>query len=85
MTEPITHPPRLLRWVAGFARWALGLLLALWLLLALAWGLLHGLIVPRVDEFRPQLEAYAARALGVPVRIGALHARTEVLVPSFEL
>ena len=85
MTEPITHPPRLLRWVAGFARWSLGLLLALWLLLALAWGLLHGLIVPRVDEFRPQLEAYAARALGVPVRIGALHARTEVLVPSFEL
>ena len=85
MTEPITHPPRLLRWVAGFARWSLGLLLALWLLLALAWGLLHGLIVPRVDEFRPQLETYAARALGVPVRIGALHARTEVLVPSFEL
>ena len=36
MTEPITHPPRLLRWVAGFARWALGLLLTLWLLLTLA-------------------------------------------------
>ncbi|MFN3377269.1 MAG: YhdP family protein, partial [Burkholderiaceae bacterium] len=42
-------------------------------------------IVPRIGEFRPQLEAQATRALGVPVRVGHLSARTEGLIPSFEL
>lgn len=71
--------------MAGFARWSLTLLLALWLLLAAAWGVLHGWIVPRIGDFRPQLEAQAGRALGVPVRIGKITARTEGLVPSVEL
>jgi uncharacterized protein (TIGR02099 family) len=85
MTEPTPNPSRLLRWVAGFARWSLGLLLAMWLLLTVAWGVLHGWIVPRIGDFRPQLEAQAARVLGVPVRVGTLSARTEGLVPSIEL
>ncbi len=85
MIDPTTHPSRLLKIVAGFARWSLGLLLAFWLLLAIAWGALHGWIVPRIGDFRPQLEAHAARALGVPVQIGAIQARTEGLVPSIEL
>jgi uncharacterized protein (TIGR02099 family) len=85
MNEPLPNPSRLLKWMAIFARWSLGLLLAMWLLLAVVWGGLHGWIVPRISEYRPQLETLAARALGVPVRIGALSARTEGLVPSFEI
>ena len=85
MIDPSTHPTRLLRFMAGLARWSLGLLLAFWLLLTIAWGALHGWIVPRIGDFRPQLEAQAARALGVPVQIGALAARTEGLIPSVEL
>ena len=85
MIDPLNRPTRLLRFVAGFARWSLGCLLALWLLLAVAWGALHGWIVPRIGEFRPQLEAQAARALGVPVRIGSITARSEGLIPSIEL
>ncbi|RQO82635.1 YhdP family protein [Acidovorax sp. FJL06] len=85
MIDPTTHPSRLLKIVAGFARWSLGLLLAFWLLLTIAWGALHGWIVPRIGDFRPQLEAHAARALGVPVQIGAIEARTTGLVPSIEL
>lgn len=85
MIDPTPHPSRLLKTVAGFARWSLGLLLAFWLLLTIAWGALHGWIVPRIGEFRPQLEAHAARALGVPVRIGAISARSEGLIPSVEL
>ena len=76
MTESTPRPTRLLKIVAGFARWSLGLMLALWLLLAIAWGALHGWIVPRIGEFRPQLQAQAARVLGVPVQIGAIVART---------
>jgi len=85
MIAPTTHPTRLLKFMAGLARWSLGLLLAFWLLLTIAWGALHGWIVPRIGEFRPQLEAHAARALGVPVKIGAISAKTEGLIPSIEL
>ena len=85
MIDPLNRPTRLLRFVAGFARWSLGCLLVLWLLLAVGWGALHGWIVPRIGEFRPQLEAQAARALGVPVRIGSITARSEGLIPSVEL
>ena len=85
MTESTPRPTRLLKIVAGFARWSLGLMLALWLLLAMAWGALHGWIVPRIGEFRPQIEAQATRALGVAVRIGEISARSEGLIPSIEL
>ena len=85
MTEPSSHPSRLLRLVAGCARWGLGLLLALWLLLAAAWGGLHGWIVPRIGDYRPLLEAQAGRALGIPVRIAAISARSEGLIPTVEL
>lgn len=85
MIDPITHPTRLLKIVAGLARWSLGLLLAFWLLLTIAWGALHGWIVPRIGDFRPQIEAHAARALGVPVQISAISAHTEGLIPSIEL
>ncbi len=71
--------------MAGIARWSLGLLLAFWLLLATVWGVLHGFIVPRISEYRPQLETLAARTLGIPVRIGALTARSEGLMPVIEL
>ena len=86
MIDPTTPPPsRLLKTVAGLARWSLRLLLAFWLLLAIIWGVLHGAIVPRIGDFRPQLEAYAARTLGVAVRIGAVAAATEGLVLSIGL
>lgn len=70
---------------SAMAKGALWLLLAFWLALALAWGALHGWIVPRIGELRPDLEIEAGRVLGVPVRIGAITARSEGLIPSFEL
>lgn len=82
---PTEHPSRLLKTVAGLARWSLGLLLAFWLLLAIAWGALHFWIVPRIEDFRPQLQTHAAQALGVPVEIGGIVARTEGLIPTMEL
>jgi uncharacterized protein (TIGR02099 family) len=79
------HPSRPLRALAFAVKWLLGLLLAGWLVLALAWGALHGWIVPRIGELRPALETEASRVLGVPVRIGSITARSEGLIPSFEL
>ncbi|WP_210543392.1 YhdP family protein [Rhodoferax sp. PAMC 29310] len=82
-TTPLPSP--LLKTGAILARWALSLVLAGWLVFGLAWGALHWLIVPRIGEFRPQLEAHASRVLGVPVRIGAIQAHSTGLIPSFEL
>lgn len=85
MNATPTHPSRSLRLFAAAVKWSLWLLLAAALLLSLAWGALHGWIVPRIGQWRPALETRATQVLGVPVRIGAITARSEGLVPSFEL
>ncbi len=85
MTDLPPSPSGPLRAISTLAKWSLWLLLAAWLVLALAWGALHGWIVPRIGELRPDIEIEASRVLGVPVRIGGITARTEGLVPSFEL
>ncbi len=78
-------PSSLLKTWTTLTRWALGLVLAAWVVFGLAWGALHGLIVPRIAEFRPQLEAHLSQVLGVPVRIGALAAHSTGLIPAVEL
>ena len=67
-----------MRWVVRGA----GALLAL---IVLAWAVLHWVIVPRIDEFRPRLERLASRAIAAPVRIGAIEADSNGLVPSVSL
>jgi uncharacterized protein (TIGR02099 family) len=54
-------------------------------LFALAWLAIYGLIVPRIGELRPELENRLSAALGVPVKIGAIEARVQGLMPSFEM
>lgn len=85
MKQPLQSPSRLLKASAAAARWSLWLLLAAWLAFTVAWGALHGWIVPRIGEFRPRLEVEVSRALGVPVRIGGITAQSMGLIPSFEL
>ncbi len=60
-------------------------LVVIWLLLIMVWSGLHFLIVPRIAEFRPLLEQQASRALGVKVKVGAVAALSNGLIPSFEL
>lgn len=67
------------------ARWSLWLTVTAWLLCGATWGALHWLIVPRIGEFRPLLEARATQVLRVPVRIGAIVAHSTGLIPSFEI
>lgn len=79
------RPSLLLKILAIAARGSLWLLLGAWLVMISAWGALHLFIVPRIDELRPQLETRASQILGVTVRIGAIQARPDGLIPSFEL
>ena len=82
---PPVAASRLLRWgsVAAAALWWLCVVAAI--LFALAWAVLHGVIVPRIDELRPALENRLTQSLGAPVRIGSITAQSNALAPAFEL
>lgn len=54
-----------LRWLAAALLFLCSLVVAAWLILQ--WG-----ILPRIEHWRPVLEARASEALGVPVRIGVI-------------
>lgn len=75
----------MLRLAAGSARALLWLLLTSWCLVALSWGLLHWVIVPRIENWKPELEQAATRALGLRVEIGALQAESASLLPRLTL
>jgi len=74
------HP--VLRWMW---RIAFGMLLGGWSLLLIAWLTLHWGILPRIEQWRPQIEARASQVLGVPVSIGAIHVRSGGWMPALEL
>lgn len=80
-----TLPHRLVKASATVSRWLLWPMVVFWLVLLIVWGGLHGWIVPRISDWRPLLEQEASRVLGVPVRIGALTARSQGLLPTFEM
>lgn len=85
MNQVTTSSLTFWRITASLSRLLLWLAMAAWGLFAVAWIVLHGLIVPRIGDYRPQLEIEASKALGVPVRIGAVTATSNGLIPSFEL
>ncbi|MDH0863604.1 YhdP family protein [Mitsuaria sp. GD03876] len=73
------------RWWARCALW-LGLTsLGLFSLLIAAWLALHWAILPHIDDWRPQLEKQATQALGVPVKIGAISAKSSGWIPTLDL
>ena len=69
--------------VAWRLSWAL--LLLAWSLLLLAWLTLHWFILPRLDDWRPELAAQASRALGHPVQIGRIAVQSAGWIPAFTL
>ena len=89
MNVTASPPSRWLKCTAVVARWSLGLVAAAWLLFVLVVFVLHGWIVPRIGEYRGAVEAQATRAIGVPVRIGAISAQSQgwrgIFFPTIEL
>ena len=77
--------PRLRLMLSRLLQAAGWLLLVLGLVIGLAWGALHFWIVPRISDFRPDLERLAQQTLGVPVKIGQISAESTGWAPSFEL
>lgn len=85
MIDLSLNPSRPLRIFACIARWALGVVLAFWLVIAAVWGTLHGFIVPRIGEWRAEVEHIASQALGMPVQIEAISARSSGFFPTVHL
>ncbi|OGB17288.1 MAG: TIGR02099 family protein [Burkholderiales bacterium RIFCSPHIGHO2_12_FULL_67_38] len=96
--SPVRAPfTRSLKTLSVATRLLLWLVLAVWGLFALTLGVLHLWIVPRIGEWRPDLERWASSTVGVPVRVGAIRAEAgsaghdwlpdfvPALVPTFEL
>ena len=93
---PVALTSRTHKTYSVFTRLLLWMVLAAWTVFALTWGALHLWIVPRIGEWRPDLERWASAAVGVPVTVGALRAEAQGtasadagflfrLVPAFEL
>ena len=66
---PVAPPSRAWTWVK---RGLLGLLLLLISMLLMAWMALQWVVLPRMDSWRPLIEARVSRALGLDVRIAAI-------------
>ena len=73
------------RWYVSLSRWLWWLAISFWAVMLLATVALHWLIVPRIIDWQPEIEAMASRAWGVKVSIGRLQAESDGWVPSFVL
>jgi len=54
-------------------------------LLVLAWLTLQWGILPHIEDWRPEIERQASRAVGVPVRIGHIGVRSSSWIPAVDL
>jgi uncharacterized protein (TIGR02099 family) len=90
---PVAPATRTIKTLSVAARLLLWAVLTAWGLFALSWGALHGIIVPRISEWRPELQRWASASVGVPVTLGDIRAESRrseggflpSLVPSIEL
>ncbi len=89
----IAPAPRTLKTLSVAARLCLWLVFVAWGLFVLTWAALNWWIVPRIGEWRPELERWASHVVGTPVRVGEIRADSTAggqrflpsLMPSFEL
>lgn len=63
----------------------LALLLMSCALVLIAAGVLHGWVVPHMDDLRPRIETYLTEQIGHHVRIGHITAESSGVLPSFDL
>lgn len=76
---------RTTHWGRWLTRALVGMLLTAWSLALIAWLTLHWGILPRLDDWRPQIERRVGDAIGVPMSIGAIRVRSGGWIPAFEL
>ena len=75
LSQLLNTASRLIAWLMLVAGFVLGM----------GWATLHFWIVPRIEDFRPQLEKLATQSMGVPVQMGQLVAVSSGWMPTFEI
>jgi uncharacterized protein (TIGR02099 family) len=78
-------PTRWVAWYDRLAAWLFWGVIAAWVLMLALWWVLHGIIVPRIDEFRPWLQERATQAMGLRVELGPLSGQTRGMVTQLQL
>ena len=84
MDHPNAPPSKPLVWAARCLKALLWLAVSGWVLFGATLGVVHGIIVPRIGNWRADLETLATKAVGIPVRIGEIRAHSKGLIPLFE-
>lgn len=83
------HCSRATRWPLRLCwqvlRWLLLILALVWGLAVVAWAVLHWVILPHANDWRPWLEKEASKALGVELRIGRITVESGGWMPRMEL
>ncbi len=86
--EPVVSRLRFMPWRRGLQlAWKAAVYsgLSLLCLLVLAWLTLQWGILPHIEDWRPEIERHASRAVGVPVRIGRISVRSSGWIPVLDL
>jgi uncharacterized protein (TIGR02099 family) len=86
--DPVVRRLRLMPWRRGLQlAWKAVVYagLSLLCLLVLAWLTLQWGILPHIEDWRPEIEHQASRAVGVPVRIGHIGVRSSSWIPAVDL
>lgn len=85
MNPQATSPSRSLKLLSLLSRLILGVVVVLWLIVAIAGALLHFWIVPRIGDYRGAIESEATSLIGSKVTIGDIRAYSTGILPSFEI
>jgi uncharacterized protein (TIGR02099 family) len=85
MNPQAPSPSRSLKLLSLLSRLVLGVVVVLWIIVAVAGALLHFWIVPRIGDYREAIETQATTLLGSEVTLGEVRAYSSGLLPSFEL
>lgn len=86
--DPVVRRLRFMPWRRGLQlAWKTGVYagLSVLCLLLLAWLTLQWGILPHIEDWRPEIERHASRAVGVPVRIGHISVRSSSWIPAVDL
>ena len=86
--DPVVRRLRFLPWRRGLQMaWKAAVVagLSVLCLLVLAWLTLQWGILPHIEDWRPEVERHASRAVGVPVRIGHIGVRSSGWIPTLDL
>ena len=86
--DPVVRRLRFMPWRRGLQlAWKAAVYagLSVLCLLVLAWLTLQWGILPHIEDWRPEIERHASRAVGVPVRIGHISVRSSSWIPAVDL